>query len=588
MPKVCFEASWEVCNKVGGINTVIKSKAELMSAAYEQYYLIGPYFKEKANLELEITELPKEFKTPIKDLEKQGLKIYYGKWNIKGKPNVFLIDFSNFTQNEIYIKEKLWEWFQVDSYATEWEYTEPVLWSYASGLLIDSLTKNNPSVVGHFHEWLSGAGLLYLKKNTSVKTVFTTHATILGRSISGSDHNLYEMLDSLEVEKASIEYGVRSKHDLERAAAQNASIFTTVSEITGREATKILGRKPEVLVLNGLDLAKFPTIEETSIKHLNGRAAIREYLAMHFFPHYQFDLEHNLSFFYVGRYEYHNKGLDIIVEALGMLNEYLKKQKSPRTISFFFWVLRGSNGVKAELLQNRFMYRQIKDAIEEKSEEIIDRLTKAALVSTRNVEDCSTSILPIELINELHQDKIRFKREGNPTMSTHDIGNEEEDILITNLKRVGLDNREDDNVKVIVEPANLDGHDGLINLPYFDAMAGCHLGMFPSFYEPWGYTPLEAAAIGVSAITTDLSGFGRFIEPKLFKENSGIYILHADKKQREEIINELFDQMKLFADMDHAERVQNKINAKQISIFADWKHLVKNYFKAHEMALEKK
>jgi len=582
-----FEVSWEVCNKAGGINTVIKTKAPYMLSYYTNYFLIGPYFKQKADVELRQEEPPDFLKDVFFDLKSHGIKCYYGIWEIRGEPRVILVDFQSLFSEKDKIKARMWEKFKVDSLNAPYDFDEPLVWSWCVGMLLEKIGQafNKMKIIAHFHEWLSGAGLLYLKINNSgIKTIFTTHATMLGRTLAGNGFKLYHELGKFDPIQKAKEFNILAKHTMEMACALNTDIFTTVSEITSLETEKLLGRKADVLLLNGIDVERYPTIEETSIKHVTCKDIIREFLTYHFFPYYTFDLKDSLIFFFASRYEFSNKGMDILIKALGILNKKLKEEETSRTVSVFFWVPMRTNGVKVELLENKNYYRHIKSLVDMKSNQILQQIVNDFISRTLSVDE---SFFEKDFMRELRTNILSFQRTGNPTILTHNIDNEANDPLVHGLLAEGLDNKPNDKVKVIVYPVYLTGNDGLLNLSYYDAMAGCHFGLFPSYYEPWGYTPLEAAAMGIASLTSDLSGFGKYIQNKLLKEHSGIYILKMFGKTKEEQIKALADIMYKYANLDHAERVQNKINAKYISNLADWKHFVKFYIVAHNRALEK-
>jgi len=582
-----FEVSWEVCNKAGGINTVLKTKAPCMMGYYNNYFLIGPYFKDKADVEFQEEEPPIFLKGIFEELQGQGLICHYGKWQITGEPSTILIDFKNCFSKKDDIKTKLWEAFGVDSLGSPYDFDEPTTWAWCVGELLNRIgyALHDKLIIAHFHEWLAGAGLLHLKiEKSHIKTIFTTHATILGRTLADSGFDLYNQLGKFDPMQKAKEYNILAKHTTELACAQNSDIFTTVSEITGFEAEKLLTRKPDVLLLNGIDVEKFPTIEETSIKHVTCKNILREFLTYHFFPYYTFDLKHNLTFFFASRYEFHNKGIDILIKALGMLNEKLKQEDTLRTISVFFWVPMKTYGVKVELLENKNYYRHIRSLVDMKSSHILQQIVTDFISRKLSVDE---SFFEKDFMRELKANILTFQRSGNPSILTHNVEHEDKDPLIQGLLAEGLDNKPDDKVKVIVYPVYLSGNDGLLNLSYYDAMAGCHFGLFPSYYEPWGYTPLEAAAMGIASLTSDLSGFGAFIESKLLKEDSGIFILKRLGRTQKQEIQDLADIMYRYSSLDHAERVQNKINAKYLSNLADWKHFVKFYIVAHNKALEK-
>ena len=583
-----FEASWEVCNKVGGIYTVVKSKAYVMKEFYKNYFLIGPYFQRKAIIELVEKEPPEPIKRAFDEVRQQGIICYFGLWDVDGSPDTILIDFNILKDRKDEIKKQLWESQKIDSLTSNWDFEEPMLWSWAVGILLESLGKNllGKKVVAQLHEWLSGFAIFYLKNvNANIKTVFTTHATMLGRTMSGSGEDLYNILDDMNPEERAYHYGVQDKFLTERAAAHAANVFTTVSEITAIEAEKIFGRKPEVILNNGLTMRNFPTIEETSMKHLLTREKIREFLTFHFFPYYTIELEHNLIFFVVGRYEFKNKGLDILIKALGKLNEKMKQDKSKRTVSVFFWIPQETHGIKVEVLENKNYYRHIKNYVQWHSQDVLKRIV-GDIVSSKT--PTVKSIFTQRFLKDLEKDLIQFKRHGNPLLLTHNISNETEDSMLKAFRAEGLNNEEGDKVKAIVYPVYLDGNDGLVNLSYYDAIAGSHLGLFPSYYEPWGYTPLETAALGVASLTTDLAGFGRFIDGVSDKKEKlkGIYVLKRFNRTESQTVQDLTKIMYDFTQLSHEDRVKNKIVAKNLANYADWKKFVGNYVTAHNLAFK--
>jgi glycogen synthase len=586
-----FEVSWEVCNKVGGIYSVITSKASLISGYYPEYYCIGPYFKDKADEEFQEKEAPEKIKKVIEELHKHNIIAHYGTWLIAGEPKTFLLEFGGMVSEKDHIKKEMWEKYKIDSLFSQWEFEEPMLFSCAAALLIRRLEVahffNAEKSILQSHEWMTGFTILKLKDlGSKIKSVFTTHATMLGRSICANNQDLYAMLGKIDPYQKAKELGVIDKFSAEKASAIHATIFTTVSEITSREAEFILGRKPEVLVLNGFNLDDFPSIEETSIKHVTSREVLREFLTYSFFPYYKFDLQKNLMFCTSGRYEFENKGIDMYITALGMLNVELKKTDTERTITAFMFIAVPNNGVKTELLENKNYYKHIKNYVEAKSKDITAHIVNDFISGD---EDPTDDILSKEFIQEMRRDVLRFKRKGAPVLCTHRLdSNEDQHRIIAACREAGLHNSKEDKVKIILFPSYLNGSDSLLNLDFFDAVAGCHLAVFPSYYEPWGYTPLESAALGVPTVTTDLAGFGRFIKEKtnfMQTDCRGIYIIERDGKTKNEATRQLYELMKKFSLMDHSERVDNKVRAKELSHYADWKHLVKNYIEAYNLAI---
>ena len=585
---VVFEVSWEVCNKVGGTYTVVKSKASKMVEVYgDDYFLIGPYFASKAIGQFQ-EELPKDFcKAPFEELRKIGIICHFGKWLIEGSPNVILIDFVSFRSRINEIKRELWDWHKVDSLRAPLDYDEPVTWAYTVGMLIERLSKcyENKKIVAHFHEWLSGAGLLCLKKrNAGIATVFTTHATILGRTLASSNVDIYNVWDKINPDQEAYKYNIEAKHFVEKNSAAIADVFTTVSEITGMEASYLLKKKPDVLLPNGLDISKFPSFEEIVIKHRLQRDRIREFMLYYFFPYYTFDPKDTLIYFLAGRYEFHDKGIDIYIKALGRLNQRLKEEKSKKTILAFIWVPANFRNIRPELLENKTLYQDIKDSLED----VKDDVEKNIIYSLMSSKKISKEILfDEEFLADMKIKIAKFMKKGKPPVITHDLY-DENDTILNAIRNANLNNDEDDKVKVVYYPIYLSGADGLLNLNYYEAMQGSHLGIFPSYYEPWGYTPLEAGALGVSSVTTDLAGFGRyFCTECLQSDNPGIFVLKRLNKSDADVENQLVDVMRAFANLSKEERASNKLQARKVASMADWKSFVNNYIEAHNLAVDK-
>ena len=581
---VIFEVSFEVCNKVGGIYAVLKSKAARMMEHYkENYFLIGPYFKERAALETMKQTPPAFMKEAFSELEKEGIKCFYGKWLIPSKPNVILIDYSQIMGNSNKLKEKLWQDYKIDSWTAGYDFDEPVVWSTAAGMLIEKLAgkMKNKKIVCQFHEWLSGAGMLYLKGK--VPTVFTTHATMLGRTIAGSGEDLYSEVNSGKPidPKRSYKYGMQAKHLTEKACAESCNVFTTVSEITGKEAEYILGKKPDVLLPNGLDSSKFPTMEELALSHRKYRKKIKDFLNAYFGPYYDANLWDCMLFFTSGRYEIRNKGYDVFIDALGELNNRMKKENTKKNVFAFFFIPRVNSGPNIDLLESMKLYEDMEDEIKDEmpwiEEKITESMVKGKMPTTK-------SIFKREFLEELKRKSIAFKKKGNPPMSAFNI--DSNDPIVKAFEKSGLTNKKSDKVKVIFYPSYLSTTDKLLSLNYEQAVQGTHLGVFPSYYEPWGYTPLDAAENGVLSITSDLSGFGKFIKPYL-KGKEGIMILERENKSYEKIVNDLAEMLWKVTTMKRSDRIPKKAEAKDLAALSDWKIMVKNYVEAHNLALEK-
>lgn len=586
----CLEVSWEVCNKVGGIYTVLSSKAASMKEFYgEGYVAVGPYFANKVRGEFSEKIPPEPMRGVFERLKSEGVICHYGNWLVESEPEAVLLDFATLAATKNEIKRELWDNYGIDSLNTQYfDYDEPVVWAYGAGKFIEAFAGSVPdkSVVAHFHEWLSAAGLLYLhSRKARVATVFTTHATVLGRTMTNSNMDIYACLGCVDPDNESRKLGVHTKHQTEASAARNADVFTTVSDITGLEAEYFLQKKPDMIVHNGLNMDHFPTFEEASVRHRRLKRKIHEFVRYYFFPYYAFDEEKTLYYFMLGRYEFHNKGIDVFIKALGELNKRLKKEKSKKSIVAFIWVPTNIRSIKRELLENRTQYMDVKESIADEIEVVKDKLI-TSIVSQNKV--CDVDLLTSETFNEVKRKVLRFRKSGSPPLCTHDLYDEENDLILKACADAGLNNSAEDSVKVVLYPIYLTGADGLLDLSYYESIQGSHLGVFPSFYEPWGYTPLEAAALGVCAVTTDLSGFGKYIEGHLAqKKFPGVFVVKRMGVSDDDFVKSLANVLITFANYSQDERIKNKIEAKHVSSLADWKFMVKQYIAAHRTAVSK-
>jgi len=581
-----FEASWEVCHQVGGIYTVIKSKAARIYELYkENYFLIGPYYEEEAAIKFDAKPVPNEFIKIFSELKKENIICHFGKWSIDGvNINTVLIDFSKYLKNANKIKSQLWKDYKIDSFSSDEKFDEFIVWGFAVGRLLEGLRKTlKGRIVGQFHEYLSGSALLYLKKNkVRIGTVFTTHATYLGRTLTNSEINLYDVIKKIEPKKEAYKYKIQARHLFEKATALNANVFTAVSDVTALEAKHLLGKKPDLVLPNGLDIAKFPSLEERAIKHNKFKNRIFNFVKLFFFPYYKFDVENSLLYFIAGRYEFRNKGIDIFIEALGKLNRKLMKEKNSKAIIALLWIPSNVQGININLLQNKINYDGIDNfmdrSLNELKANIIDSLVSQKLPTTRELFSTAFHY-------QMKKKMLEFKKKGKAPIATHNLVNKKEAISKA-LKRAGLNNSHQDKEKIIYYPIYLTGADGLIDLNYYDAITGCHFGIFPSYYEPWGYTPLETAALGVSSLTTDLSGFGRYILKK-HKGCKGICVLKRQNISKKGVIANLTNIMYDFSKISINERIKRKLEAKYAADSADWANMVKYYIQAHNLALKK-
>ena len=582
-PNTVFEVSWEVCNKVGGIYQVVKSKAELLKRRYQNYVCIGPYFSSQAQFEFQQLAAPPEYQQVFDELEREGIACLYGKWLIRGEPTAILLNLEREHIDENAIKKELWENYGVDSLTARNDFNEPLRFGWAAGKLIAKLSSQlKGPTVAHCHEWLAGFTVLYLRAHSPrVGTVFTTHATMLGRTLCANGRELYGALGTINPEQAARELGIIEKFSMERACAKHSHVFTTVSEITGLEATALLGRKPDVLTLNGLDDSKFPTFEEASILHQKHREKIRDFLEYYFFSHYTFDMENTIIIFITGRFEFHNKGIDIFIQALGKLNSSLRDEGSRKTVVAFFWIPNETHGIKTELLEEKAIFSAIKNYVQDNNEDFVRKILR----EIPNIKEFTCEqLLSQEFVRTIQRQFQAMKHEGNAPLCTHNIPNEDGNAIVSAFRQNGLFNSKQDPVKVIFYPVYLTGSDGLLDMTYNDAVSGTHLGVFPSYYEPWGYTPVEGMAFGVPAITTDLAGFGSFMEPHAGK---GVFVLHRNGRSDNDSTAELFNMLSTFAHKDKFQRNEEKTQAKALTKLTDWSTFILYYVEAHRLAVER-
>ncbi len=581
-PDNFIEVSFEVANKVGGIHQVLKSKSGSMHERYgENYITIGFYNPEEASKEF----APREnhgFEKIFHKLEEKGIKCYYGVWNAPSDPRCILVDPSDMQKTANEIKKELWDNYGVDSMEAGPDFDEPVKWSYAVGELVKELdTELEGDTVLQAHEWLSGPAIL----NSDNPSVFTTHATVLGRTLSSSDFDLQSAVEHGRLDpNLAEEYEVVPKHHIEKASAEQADVFTTVSKNTGKEAEAVLGVEPDVILPNGFNVEDFPSLEELSYQHTRKKGRVKEFLRAYFKPYYDVDLESDPRILFTsGRYEYHNKGIDLLIDALAKMNS-----EEGEDVFVFIMVPSDIKGQKTEVVENLSLYEELEaylDSMMPKlKKELLNEITSGrepAKKCFKIVEDSSRELKSL-------QENFRAKHGDRPPVSAFDL-NYPEDEILTALYENGLTNEEDDRVKVVFYPTYLSVGDRLLSMEYNDFLVAASAGIFPSYYEPWGYTPVETAANGALAVTTDLAGFGKFLKENTGREDrKGIKILERQAKTDQESADQLYNILEQFVSYSKTEITERKHNARKLAQLTSWKKLSKNYLEAHKMALEDK
>jgi glycogen(starch) synthase len=430
------------------------------------------------------------------------------------------------------------------------------------------------------------------KKNLPVGLVFTTHATRIGRAKSGCGENLMkEVNEGLQKgeyfdDKESYKYELQAQHMMELNTAKHSDIFTTVSDIVKKEATYILKRTPEVVAPNALDLTGSFRTRRLTILHEKYREKIDKFLEAYFSPYYPIKMRDNMIVFVSGRYEYLNKGVDIYIHALKDLNERLKKRKCEKLVFAFILIPSGIKGPKSSILGNLVHYQKMRELVQEKMVNVTDDIVSQMLYHKKiDLE----KIVDKEFLKDmkiLSNFFMKYQGETPPLCAFELDYDEKEDLILQTLNEVGLTNKEEDRVKVIFYPTYLSPSDGLLGLGYKEFVIGASVGVFPSRYEPWGYTPFETAVLRTLSVTTDVAGFGKFILKNVPKENP-IKVLHMFNNSDNDINKELADILEYFVYMEKEDKTRLKIKTRETVDILDWKVQVVNYFKAHKMAVDK-
>ena len=536
-PDYLFEVSWEVCNKVGGIYTVIATKSLLVGSKLgRRHILIGPDVWMDTESNPDFIEDPLLYRSwKLEAARKDGLRLRVGRWNIPGKPVAILVDFKQYLTRQDEILTEYWKKFGVDSLSGNWDYKESLLFGYASGKVIESFYRANidPSdrVVAQFHEWQTGAGELYIKSSgIPVATVFTTHATVVGRCLAGNNLPLYGSMASYDSDEMARRFNVTARHSLEKTAARNADAFTTVSDLTASECERFLSRKVDLVTPNGFDRSIIPSDDEDySARHDKARQVLVDVASSMSGA----EVPRDAIFIGIGgRYEYRNKGIDVFLDAMASLKD---SSYDGRPVQAFILIPSGHNGPDRRLLAKR-------------------------------------------------------SGSGDPrycTQVSHELMDAYGDIVTRRMGELGLRNAPEDKVKVYFIPSYLNGNDGIFNLPYYDILCGLDLALFPSYYEPWGYTPLEALAFRVPTLTTTLAGFGLWVRDRYKGGHPGITVLDRTDTNYSEVVAGVAERVKEVASLSSAQRDAYRANALEVASIALWDNQIQYYLQAWSLALSR-
>ena len=539
-PDYIFESSWEVCNKVGGIYTVLSTRAKTLQDAFkDKIIFIGPdlgdanslYFKEDKGL----------FGEWKVQADKEGLAVRLGRWRVPGEPVAVLVDFNQYYKDKNQIYTWLWEHYGVDSLHAYGDYDEASMFSFGAAKVVESFYRfyldEATKVIYHGNEWMTGLGLLYLNNRLpQVATLFTTHATSIGRSIAGNNKPLYDYLFAYNGDQMACELNMQSKHSIEKQTAKYVDCFTTVSEITANECKELLDKQVDFVLPNGFENDFVPKGAAFTRKRKAARKRIFE--VANALLGEELDDENTLIVSTSGRYEFRNKGVDVYIEAMNRLKRDSRLGK--KILAFI----------------------EVPGWVGEPRQDLIDRVNS----------------------------KQKFDTPLHVPMITHWLHNMTHDNVLDMMKYLDMNNSSEDNVKLVFLPCYLNGNDGIFNMKYYDLVLGNDLCIYPSYYEPWGYTPLEAIAFKVPCITSDLAGFGLWVNSELGRYGEimdGVKVIHRTDYNYSEVADKIKDTVAEFSNLSVSDINKSRANAEKLSRKALWSNFIKYYYQAYDYALRK-
>lgn len=538
LPDYIFESSWEVCNKVGGIYTVLSTRANtLQNILKDRVVFIGPdcWKNVECPFFTEDLSLFSDWKQEIGN----KLSIKTGRWNIPGSPIAILVDFTSFYSEKNDIYSNLWEDFQVDSLHAYGDYDEASMFSYAAAKVVESfydfyINDDAVNVIYHGNEWMTGLGLLYIRKNRpQIATIFTTHATSIGRSIAGNNKPLYDYLFAYNGDQMADELNMQSKHSIEKRTAENVDCFTTVSDITNNECRELLDKPADVVLPNGFENDFVPKgAMFTKVRKNSRKTLLKVANAL-----MGTDLDDKtLIISTSGRYEFRNKGIDVFIDAMKRLNS------------------------NPNLNRNVLAFIEVPGWVAMPRQDLIERIT-----------------------SDIHVDTAL-----EYPMLTHWLHDMQNDNVLNMMNSLGMHNAKDDKVKVIFVPCYLNGDDGIFNMEYYDLIAGKDLCVYPSYYEPWGYTPLEAVAFKIPCVTTDLAGFGLWVNKVLNKNSEiedGVSVINRTDYNYNDVADAIALTIEKYSNFTLEEVKKCRQNAERLSKKALWGKFIEYYYEAYDFAL---
>ena len=537
-PEYLFESSWEVCNKVGGIYTVLSTKAHTLVQSFKDNLIfIGPdvWGEKNAPDFIEDSKLFTDWKIYAETTDNLQIKI--GRWNVPGTPPVILVDFKQYFKERDSFFYSMWDSFQVDSMHAYGDYDESCIFAYAVGKVIESFYHfyklESKKVAALFNEWMLGMGALYIQKQIpAIATLFTTHATSIGRSIAGNNKALYAYMDGYNGDQMARELNMEAKHSLEKQTAHYVDCFTTVSDITAHECEQLLDKAPDIVTPNGFEPNFVPAKQEYTKKQKEARKALLNMAEK------LLGCPISSDAFLVstsGRYEYRNKGIDVFIEAMNRIRTSGKLQ---REVVAFIMVPAWVHASRADLKE----------------------------VITKDIK--TTAPLQMPFI-------------------THWLNQMEQDKVLNYIAHAGFTNAANEKLKIIFIPCYQDGHDGILNKPYYDLLIGMDATVYPSYYEPWGYTPLESIAFGIPTVTTNLAGFGLWAKKHVTGNDicEGVAVIIRDDFNYFEVADAITNAILTLVSKDNKETKNIRKRCSELATEAEWSKFIVYYEEAFRIAL---
>lgn len=588
--RLLLEVAWEVCNQVGGIYTVIRSKVPAAVQEWgEDYLCIGPLVHKNYSAEFEpADDYTHPFGMAVLRMRDAGFQVQYGRWLVSGSPQVVLLDPRQLMHRIGEIKYHLFQNHDINCPENDALFDQCAAFGELVKVFHACLAKDEHAgewkLMSHFHEWMAATCIPGIRRDDlPFRLIFTTHATLLGRYLAMNDGHFYERLPFYDWHKEATHFNVLGIAKAERAAAHGAHVFSTVSDVTALECRYLLGREPDVVVPNGLNIERFTALHEFQNLHKLYKDKIHEFVMGHFFQSYSFDLDKTLYFFTSGRFEFRNKGFDITLEALARLNWKMHLEGIDATVVMFMVTRQPFHSMNPHALQSRAMMEEIRQTTRSIERILGDRLFYSVASNRENKLPNLNDFVDDYWRLRLRRILQSWKTDTLPLVVTHNLAEDHKDEILQAIRSHGLLNHRNHKVKVVYHPDFIASTNPLFGMDYTQFVRGCHLGVFPSFYEPWGYTPLEAIASGVPTVTSDLSGFGDYVLKTMpDHEKQGIYVNRRRHHSYHDAAEELSDQLLRFVRQSRRDRITQRNFTERASMLFDWEELYTHYLDCYK------